>query len=100
MQYRLKEVDGGTLITLRHTALGLFPPDGYREALGQGWTMIFERLRRRARAGVTRTHRKEGHMATHRRLVAGTRQEAQTTRRVLERVPDDQLGVAAARRSR
>lgn len=47
LQYRLKEVDGGTLVTLRHTALGLFPPDGYREALGQGWTLIFERLRRR-----------------------------------------------------
>ncbi len=47
VQYRLKEVDGGTLITLRHTALGLFPPDGYREALGQGWKMTFDRLRRR-----------------------------------------------------
>ena len=47
VQYRLKEADGGTLITLRHTALGLFPPDGYRDALGQGWTMIFDRLRRR-----------------------------------------------------
>ena len=47
VQYRLKEVEGGTLITLRHTALGLFPPDGYREALGQGWRMIFDRLRRR-----------------------------------------------------
>ena len=47
IQYRLKDVDGGTLITLRHTALGLFPPDGYREALGQGWTMLFDRLRRR-----------------------------------------------------
>ncbi|MEO8337931.1 MAG: SRPBCC domain-containing protein [bacterium] len=47
VQYRLKEVDGGTLITLRHTALGLFPPDGYRDALGQGWALIFDRLRRR-----------------------------------------------------
>jgi len=47
VQYRLKEVDGGTLITLRHTALGLFPPDGYRDALGQGWTMILDRIRRR-----------------------------------------------------
>jgi hypothetical protein len=47
VQYRLKEVDGGTLITLRHTALGLFPPDGYRDALGQGWTLIFDRVRRR-----------------------------------------------------
>jgi hypothetical protein len=47
VQYRLKDVDGGTLITLRHTALALFPPDGFREALGHGWTMIFERIRRR-----------------------------------------------------
>jgi len=47
VQYRLKDVDGDTLITLRHTALGLFPPDGYREALGQGWTLIFDRIRRR-----------------------------------------------------
>lgn len=47
VQYRLKEVDGGTLVTLRHTAFGLFPPEGYREALGQGWTLILERLRRR-----------------------------------------------------
>ena len=47
VQYRLKEVDGGTVITLRHTALGLFPPDGYRDALGQGWTLIFDRIRRR-----------------------------------------------------
>ena len=46
LQYRLKEVDGGTLITLRHTALGLFP-DGYREALSQGWPFLFDRLRRR-----------------------------------------------------
>ena len=47
VQYRLKEVDEGTLITLRHTALGLFPPDGYRDALGQGWALIFDRIRRR-----------------------------------------------------
>ena len=46
LQYRLKEVDGGTLITLRHTALGLFP-DGYREALSQGWPLLFDRVRRR-----------------------------------------------------
>jgi hypothetical protein len=46
LQYRLKEIDGGTLITLRHTALGLFP-DGYREALSQGWPNLFGRVRRR-----------------------------------------------------
>lgn len=46
LQYRLTEIDGGTLITLHHTALGLFP-DGYRDALSQGWPLLFERLRRR-----------------------------------------------------
>jgi hypothetical protein len=46
LQYRLKEIDGGTLITLRHTALGLFP-DGYREGLSQGWPNLFGRVRRR-----------------------------------------------------
>src|SRR5262249_10970583 len=46
VQYRLKEVDGGTLITFRHSALGLFP-DGYREALSQGWPQLIERIRQR-----------------------------------------------------
>jgi Activator of Hsp90 ATPase homolog 1-like protein len=46
VQYRLKEVDGGTMIVFRHTALGLFP-DGYREALSQGFKSIFDRIRRR-----------------------------------------------------
>ena len=46
LQYRLKEVDGATLLTLRHTALGLFP-DGYRDALSQGWPLLFDRIRRR-----------------------------------------------------
>lgn len=47
VQYRLKEVEGGTLISFRHTALGLFP-DGYREALKQGFPKILERVRQRA----------------------------------------------------
>jgi hypothetical protein len=46
LQYRLKEADGGTSITLRHTALGLFP-DGYREALSEGWPLLVDRIRRR-----------------------------------------------------
>jgi uncharacterized protein YndB with AHSA1/START domain len=46
VQYRLKEADGGTSITLCHTALGLFP-DGYREALSQGWPLLVDRIRRR-----------------------------------------------------
>jgi hypothetical protein len=45
IQYRLKETDGGTVISFRHTALGLFP-DGYREQLSQGWMGIFDRVRR------------------------------------------------------
>ncbi len=46
LQYRLKETGNGTSITLTHTALGLFP-EGYREALSQGWPALFERIRRR-----------------------------------------------------
>jgi len=49
VQYRLTAVDGGTLITLKHTAIGLFP-DGYREPLGRGWKSIAERVRRRLEA--------------------------------------------------
>ena len=49
VQYRLKDVDGGTLITLRHTALGLFP-DGYREALTQGFPQMLDRIRQRLHA--------------------------------------------------
>ena len=49
LQYRLTEVDGGTLITLRHSALGFIPHD-YREGLAQGWTPLLERVRRRAEA--------------------------------------------------
>jgi len=46
VQYRLKEVDGGTLISLHHTAIGLFP-DGYRDALTGGWTLLYARIQRR-----------------------------------------------------
>ena len=49
VQYRLKEVDGGTLITFRHSALG-FVPDDIREGLSRGWTPLLERVRRRAEA--------------------------------------------------
>ena len=49
VQYRLKEVDGGTLITFRHSALG-FVPDDVREGLSRGWTPLLERVGRRAEA--------------------------------------------------
>jgi hypothetical protein len=47
LQYRLKEVDGGTLITLRHTALG-FIPDDYRAGLTQGWMLGLTRAKKLA----------------------------------------------------
>jgi len=46
VQYRLKEVDGGTLISLKHSALGLFP-DGYRDVMAQGWRLVSDRVSRR-----------------------------------------------------
>ena len=47
VQYRLEEVEGGTLITFRHAALG-FVPDEYRQGLSRGWTPLLERIRREA----------------------------------------------------
>ena len=47
VQYRLKEIDGATLITFRHSALG-FVPDDYRQGLSRGWTPLLERVRRQA----------------------------------------------------
>jgi hypothetical protein len=49
VQYRLTPVDGGTLITLRHTALG-FIQDDHRAGVSTGWTKILEGTRRRAEA--------------------------------------------------
>jgi uncharacterized protein YndB with AHSA1/START domain len=49
LQYRLAEVEGGTLITLRHTALGVIP-DGYRDGTSRGWTHLLEAVRTRAEA--------------------------------------------------
>jgi activator of Hsp90 ATPase-like protein len=49
LQYRLTEVDGGTLITLRHTALG-FIQDDHRAGIARGWTPLLEGARRRAEA--------------------------------------------------
>jgi Activator of Hsp90 ATPase homolog 1-like protein len=46
VQYRLSEVDGGTLIKFRHTALGLVPDD-LRPNVSTGWSTIHSRLRAR-----------------------------------------------------
>jgi hypothetical protein len=49
VQYRLSEVDGGTLIKFHHTALGLIQED-HREGVGKGWSHIHARLKARAEA--------------------------------------------------
>ena len=49
LQYRLKEVDGGTLLTFTHSALGFIPED-HREGLSKGWTAMHKAGQRRAEA--------------------------------------------------
>jgi hypothetical protein len=47
VQYRLTEVDGGTLITFRHTALG-FIPEEQRAGVNRGWASMLARIRKHA----------------------------------------------------
>jgi len=49
IQYRLKEVEGGTLISFRHSALG-FIPDDFRQGMMRGWAPLHERVRKQAEA--------------------------------------------------
>ena len=49
IQYRLSEVEGGTLIVFHHTALGLIQSN-HREGVGKGWSHIQESVRKRAEA--------------------------------------------------
>jgi uncharacterized protein YndB with AHSA1/START domain len=60
LQYRLTEVNGGTLIVLRHSAFG-FIPDDVRGGVSTGWRSILARARRQAEAlsSVTAGRRKE-----------------------------------------
>jgi uncharacterized protein YndB with AHSA1/START domain len=44
LQYRLKEADGGTLITFTHTVVGPFPEDN-RSHLGTGWSALNARVK-------------------------------------------------------
>jgi hypothetical protein len=50
MMYRLTEVDGGTLISFRHTVVGPFPED-HRPQMGSGWAVLHARVRAAAEAG-------------------------------------------------
>jgi uncharacterized protein YndB with AHSA1/START domain len=50
VQYRLSEAEGGTLISFRHTALGLLT-DEHKLEMPKGWSSMHERVRRYAEAG-------------------------------------------------
>ena len=47
VQYRLAPVDGGTLITFKHSAMGAIPED-QRAGMQKGWTQWNERVRKGA----------------------------------------------------
>jgi len=47
VQYRLSEVDGGTLIKFHHRAMGTIQDD-HREGVNRGWAHILSRARERA----------------------------------------------------
>ena len=51
VQYRLTEEPGGTLITFRHTALGLLSED-HRKGVSHGWTYINSKITLRAESPV------------------------------------------------
>jgi hypothetical protein len=51
LQYRLSEVDGGTLIKFHHSALGLIE-EQHRQGVGKGWGHTHASVRKRAEAAV------------------------------------------------
>ncbi len=54
VQYRLSEVDGGTLIAFKHTALGLVPEE-HKAGMNKGWAFLVERIRKQAEAQARAT---------------------------------------------
>src|SRR3984885_11428548 len=53
VQYRLSEVDGGTLIKFQHRAFGLIT-DEHREGVVKGWAHMNDGVRKRAEAQSAR----------------------------------------------
>ncbi len=53
LQYRLTPVDGGTIITFKHTAMGLIPED-FRSGAQEGWSYSHERVRKAAESAASR----------------------------------------------
>ena len=54
VQYRLSEEPGGTLITFRHTALGLLSDD-HRKGVTHGWDYIISQIKVRAESSAVRS---------------------------------------------
>jgi uncharacterized protein YndB with AHSA1/START domain len=50
VQYRLSEVEGGTLIAFRHSALG-FVSEEHKAGMNKGWSAMHDRVRRHAETG-------------------------------------------------
>ena len=44
VQYRLTDADGGTLLTMQFSALGLIPDD-HRQGMGDGWMHLLNRVK-------------------------------------------------------
>lgn len=44
LQVRLAQISGGTLLTLRHQAIGMIDPK-HREGLSKGWGMIIQKIK-------------------------------------------------------
>jgi hypothetical protein len=53
LQYRLSEVEGGTLIKFHHWAFGVILDD-FRKGVNVGWTHINESIRKLAETKFTR----------------------------------------------
>ncbi len=47
--YRLSEVEGGTLISFKHSLVGPVPDD-FKEHMGPGWSVLHQRVKRVAEA--------------------------------------------------
>jgi hypothetical protein len=47
LQLRLAPIAGGTLVTLRHRALGMIDPQ-HREGVNEGWQRILEQVKQAA----------------------------------------------------
>ena len=54
LQYRLAEQQGGTLITFRHTALGVLTDD-QRKGVNMGWNYTLSRVKSRAESTNSRS---------------------------------------------